>query len=84
MTLIGPGERWMVEKETRLPEGLNERQQKAIQVIREKGCLTNRDYRELTRLGRVYALKEINQMVAQGILVKKGKGRSVYYTLVSD
>ena len=42
------------------------------------------EYRELTGLGRVYALKDLNDMVAKGILVKKGSGRSVHYILVSD
>jgi ATP-dependent DNA helicase RecG len=83
VTLIGPGERWM-EKETPLPEGLNDRQKKAIPYIRAHGRITNREYRQLTGLGRVHALKELNEMVSQGILFRKGKGRSIYYTLVSD
>jgi len=84
VTLIGPGEKWMAQKETKLLEGLNERQRKAVEYIREKGRITNKEYRELTGLGRVYALQELNDMVAKGVLIKKGKGRSVYYTLVSD
>jgi len=40
--------------------------------------------REMTGLGRVYALKELNDMTEKGILSKQGKGRSVYYILVSD
>ncbi|MFQ5842193.1 MAG: RNA-binding domain-containing protein, partial [Thermodesulfobacteriota bacterium] len=63
VTLIGPGEKWMAEKEVKLSEGLNERQKKAIEYIREKGRITNREYRELTSLGRVYVLKDLNDMV---------------------
>ena len=74
----------MSQKEPKLPEGLNERQRKAVEYIREKGSITNREYRELTGLGRVYALRELNDMATKGILAKEGKGRSVYYTLVSD
>jgi len=84
VTLIGPGEKWMAQKETKLPEGLNQRQRKAVEYIREKGSITNRAYRELTGLGREYARKELNDMAAKGILVKKGKGRSVHYILVGN
>ena len=84
VTLIGPGEKWMAEKETKLPDGLNDRQRKAVEYIREKGSITNRGYRELTGLGREYARKELNDMVVKGIFAKKGKGRSVHYILVGN
>ena len=84
VSLIGPGEKWMTEKEVKLPEGLNERQKKAVEYIREKGNITNREYRELTGLGREYARKELNDMLEKGILAKKGKGRSVHYILVGN
>ena len=74
----------MSQKEPKLPEGLNQRQRKAVEHIREKGSITNREYRELTGLGREYARKELNDMVEKGILAKKGKGRSVHYILVGN
>ena len=84
VTLIGPGEKWMAEKEIRLPEGLNDRQRQAVEYIRDKGSITNREYRDLTGLGREYARKELNEMVAKGVFTKKGKGRSVHYILVGN
>jgi ATP-dependent DNA helicase RecG len=84
VTLIGPGDKWMSEKEIKLPAGLNGRQRKAVEYIREHGSITNREYRELTGLGREYTRKDLNDMVAKGILAKKGKGRSIHYILVGN
>lgn len=83
VTLIGPGEKWMAQ-EAKLPEGLSERQRQAVEYIMEKGSITNREYRELTGLGREYTRKELRDMVAHGILIRKGGGRSVHYVLVVD
>ena len=83
MTLIGPGKKWLATK-TQIPEGLNERQKKAVEYVRENGRITNREYRQLTGVSRVYALSELNDMVGKGFLLKLGKGRSVYSIEVSD
>ena len=83
VTLMGPGEKWM-EEEPISHESLNERQRKAIDYIKEKGSITNIEYRELTGLGREYTRKELNDMLAKRILIRKGKGCSIHYTLVGN
>lgn len=62
---------------------LNERQKKAIEYIKETGKITNREYSTLNNVGRVYALKELSDMVVKRVVSKAGKGRNVHY-VVSD
>ena len=84
VTLMGPGEKWMTEEKPISHENLNERQRKAIDYIKKQGSITNIEYRELAGLGREYVRKELNDMVAKGILIRKGKGRSIHYILVGN
>jgi ATP-dependent DNA helicase RecG len=61
--------------------GLNDRQIKAILHVKEKGKITNREYREFTNLSDEGARLDLNLLVEKGILQPKGKGRSTYYVL---
>ncbi len=60
---------------------LNERQQKSIEHIKEKGAITTAEYQSINDIGKVYSVKELNEMVAAGIIYRTGKGRSVKYVL---
>jgi len=43
--------------------------------------ISNKEYREINIIGKVTAVKELNQMVEKGILKIVGKGRPLRYEL---
>lgn len=61
--------------------GLNERQIKAVMYVKDKGKITNKEYRNLVKLSDEGARQDISGLVKNGILVQRGKGRSVHYVL---
>lgn len=61
--------------------GLNERQIKAVLYVREKGMITNREYRNITGLSDEGARMDLNAMIEKEIMIPKGKGRNVHYIL---
>ncbi len=61
--------------------GLNERQIKAVMYVKDKGKITNKEYRNLVKLSDEGARQDISGLVKNGILVQRGKGRSVRYVL---
>ncbi|MFW0858876.1 MAG: RNA-binding domain-containing protein [Dehalococcoidia bacterium] len=61
--------------------GLNERQIKAVRYVKEKGRITNKEYRELTGLSDEGARIDLSELVEKGLLKTKGKGRSAHYVL---
>ncbi len=66
----------------RLPQwGLNRRQVKAIDFIKDHGFVTNRHYSQLNDLSERQALRELTEMVDAGILHRIGKGRACRYIL---
>ena len=62
--------------------GLNERQIKAIKYVKEKGHITNREYRQLTGLSDEGARKDLVGIIEKRVFKIKGKGRSISYTMV--
>lgn len=60
---------------------LNERQRKALEYIKEKGKITRREYIELTKVSQRQANKDIDILIKKNLIVRYGKGRSVYYSL---
>ena len=61
--------------------GLNERQVKAVLYVKEKGKITNREYREINNISDEGVRKDIVPLIEKVILVPKGAGRSTYYEL---
>lgn len=61
--------------------GLNERQVKAAMYVKEKGKITNKEYRGLTELSDEGARIDLNQLVEAGVFQVKGRGRSAHYVL---
>ncbi len=49
--------------------------------MKKKGEITSREYRKITGMGKVYGVRELNELVQRKILVKIGKGRAVHYIL---
>jgi len=82
VTLIGPGEGFMEEKNSRTwVKGLNPRQIQAVEYLVRKGRLTNRAYQELASVGRTTAKKELQELVSKGLLKAQGTGRGFHYIL---
>ena len=47
--------------------------------IKDKGSITNREYREIIGISDEGARLDLKKLVEKGILEVRGKGRSVYY-----
>jgi len=86
VTLIGPGDKWMgeISLPPEVTEGLNERQLKAVEYIQETGSIATREYREINNIGKVQAVKELNELVKKVIIKRVGQGRATKYILVND
>ena len=62
--------------------GLNERQMKAVQHVKENGDITNREYRQKLGLPNRTALRDLNELCAKGGLEKVGEtGRGAKYVI---
>jgi len=61
--------------------GLNERQIKAVLYVKEKGRITNREYRTLNLVSNKTAYIELTDLVRRGIFIIYGKGKKVIYEL---
>ncbi len=61
--------------------GLNERQIKAVMYVKEKGRITNREYRQITGISDESARKDLMDIVQKDIFKIKGKGRNISYIL---
>lgn len=64
-----------------LETGLNERQKKALEIIRQHGRIQAGEYRKIGGIGQRQAVKDLNLMVKQGLIIRKGAGRSTTYIL---
>jgi len=62
---------------------LNERQQKAMDHIRKKGRLTNKEYVEINNISRETAKRDLSDLVDKSVLKIEGKGRGLYYVIGS-
>jgi predicted HTH transcriptional regulator len=61
--------------------GLNDRQRIAIMRVVEQFRLTSADYQKLTEASRATAKRDLEELVAKGVLVRQGQGRGVHYVL---
>ncbi len=61
--------------------GLNDRQQKAINFLRQQRRVTNGQYQELTGVSRATAKRDLEELAHKGLLVLKGAGRGAYYQI---
>ncbi len=62
---------------------MNDRQRKALEYTMEKGEITNRAYRHLNQVSNVIAVSELGALVQEGLLKRKGRGRSTRYVLTN-
>lgn len=61
--------------------GLNERQIKAVLYAKQKGKITNKEYRVLTGLSDESVRKDLSELVEKNILLFQGTGRNIHYIL---
>ena len=61
--------------------GLNERQQVALQIVREKGSISTGEYSLVTRASERTAFRDLQDLVAKKLLVVRGKTRGQRYYL---
>jgi len=61
--------------------GLNERQIKAVMWVKEKGSITNREYRELNKVSNKTAYLELADLIQRGVLMSEGTGKGLRYVL---
>lgn len=63
--------------------GLNERQLKAVKYVKEKGRITNKEYRLLNNISDESARVDLKNIVKKNIFKTEGRGRSISYVLKS-
>lgn len=62
--------------------GLNDRQLKAVQYIKDKTEITNAIYQEINSIGKTTATEDLQLMVELGVILRKGNiGRGTKYVL---
>jgi len=61
--------------------GLNERQIKAVMYVKERGKITNKEYREITHLSDEVVRLDLKELIEKEILLLRGKGRGTHYIL---
>lgn len=61
--------------------GLNERQINAVLYAKQKGKITNKEYRVLTGLSDESVRKDLLELVEKNILLPQGKSRNIHYIL---
>lgn len=74
LPVLDPGER--------LPQwGLKPRQLRALDFLKSHGFITNKYYSQLNDISERQALRELNEMVDSGLLMRIGKGRACRYVV---
>jgi len=86
VTLIGPGKSFEeeIEKEKLHTLEINERQRAAIGYIRKEKKITRQLYCQINNIGDTYAKKELKELIQKKMIRKIGKGRNIYYVLVTE
>jgi len=73
--------RFRIVIENILPQGitLNERQQRALEYIRQHGRITAVEYQRIFEVKRTQAFRDLAELTQTGLLTLKKHGRSSYY-----
>lgn len=62
--------------------GLLERQQKALDFVRQQGQITNREYQSLSGVSQKQAVRDLNELIEAKLLIRQGQGRAISYRSV--
>lgn len=72
-------------KEQLIKFGLNERQLKAVEYVKEKGKITNKEYQELNSVAKPTATRDLAELVDKfGIFKNIEKGAGSYYEIIGS
>lgn len=58
---------------------LNDRQRKALPMIRQQGRMTNSEYQTVTGATRPTAKRDLEDLVRKGVIAPRGSGRGAHY-----
>lgn len=65
--------------------GLNARQIKAVQYVKERGRITNKEYQEMNEVSRNTASSELKELEnGFSLLINKGQGAGSFYELIAQ
>lgn len=64
--------------------GLNARQRIAAAIFKRTGRITNAVYQQATGAARTSAKRDLEDLVAKGVLTRSGRGRGVGYSFVKN
>ncbi|MEA1926971.1 MAG: ATP-binding protein [Candidatus Auribacterota bacterium] len=81
MTVTFYKDKWGEENLKRL--GLNARQIKAVNFIKENGEITNSGYQELTNISERTALRDLEDLLKKELLFKEGEKKGTHYRLAN-
>ncbi len=59
--------------------GLNDRQIKAVQFVKENSKITNKEYQELNDVSERTALRDLDELTNKSTLTKRGEKKGTYY-----
>lgn len=71
----------VVEIEEGILKGLNKRQRKAIEYIKEKGKISRSVYCRNFGVGKTLAHRELQGLVSKNLITQRGAGRSTHYII---
>jgi predicted HTH transcriptional regulator len=63
------------------PEGLHERQLRALEMVRVAGSISTSEYCAATDISLSTGLRDLTELAAQGLLVARGKRRAKRFYL---
>ncbi len=66
---------------TPTPYFLSPRQVRGLEFIRKHGYITNKYYAEINSISARHALRDLDDLIAQGYIIRVGQGRSARYVL---
>jgi len=61
---------------------LNERQIKAVFYVKEKGKITNKEYREINTVSNKTAYLELTDLVEKSVFAVEGTGKKISYKVM--
>ena len=65
--------------------GLNERQLKAVEYVKGKGKITNKEYQELNSVAKPTATRDLGELVEKFSIFKNtGRGAGSYYEIIGS
>lgn len=66
-------------KQKKITSTVEERKKKLVSFLKINICITRKEYIRLTGLTPYESMNELNDFISQGILRRRGEGRSVVY-----